>query len=247
MFEFTLAYTRPDGSAPVVGDADDARLFQFSAREDFNDHRHALSVGALLFDRGDFRAAAGKFTQDALWLFGGEGFEKYQRLQSSVTPAISKYFPDGGYYVMQNGQAHLFVDAGDIGMHGRGGHGHNDTLSFELWVHGQPLVVDSGTYCYSSDVQARQEFRGTSAHNTVVVDGREIAEFDSLWSVKEDRSDPRLLEWTSTPDRDILEVEHFGYRRLSSPVVHRRRFEFRKEINDLSFNRDDFFICLQSE
>lgn len=234
MFEFTLAYTRPDGSAPLVGDADDGRLFRFSAREDFNDHRHALAVGAILFHRSDFRAAAGSFLQDVLWLFGAEGFEKHQMLKGEQAPVISQAFPEGGFYVLRTEDTHVFVDAGDIGMHGRGGHGHNDTLSFELWVHGQPLVVDSGTYCYSSDVHARKEFRGTNAHNNVVIDAQEIAEFDSLWRLKEDRTHPRVLEWTSTPQQDVLEVEHFGYQRLRSPVVHRRRFEFRKEIFSLS-------------
>jgi uncharacterized heparinase superfamily protein len=225
MFEYVLAYTRPDGSAPAVGDADDARLFQFSAREDFNDHRHALSVGALLFDRPDFRSATERFTQDALWLFGGEGFEKHQRLQSSGTPILSRGFPDGGYYVMQNEYAHVFIDAGDIGMDGRGGHGHNDTFSFELWCDGSPLIVDSGTYTYSADVYERNEFRRTQAHNTLVIDKTEIADFTGLWSIRADETRPRLLCWNTETGRTTLEAEHSAYLSLPSHITHRRRFE----------------------
>ncbi|HTY36636.1 MAG TPA: alginate lyase family protein [Bacteroidota bacterium] len=228
MFEFTLAYTRPDGSSPTVGDADDARVFQFSAREDFNDHRHALSVGALMFDRADFRATVERFTQDALWLFGGEGFEKFQRLQSVEPSSLSKDFPDGGYYIMQSRQAHLFIDAGELGMRGRGGHGHNDTFSFELWCNGSPLIVDSGTFTYSSDVYLRNEFRRTQAHNTLVVDKTELAEFTGLWSVRADETRPKVLTWSSNPERDILEAEHFAYSSLPSKIVHRRRFDFAK-------------------
>ena len=225
MFEFVQAYTRPDGSAPAVGDADDARLFQFSAREDFNDHRHALSIGALLFDRADFRSATERFTQDALWLFGGEGFEKYQRLQSSRTPIPSRDFPDGGYYVMRNEHAHVFIDAGDIGMDGRGGHGHNDTFSFELWCDGSPLIVDSGTYTYSADVYVRNEFRRTQAHNTLVVDKTEIAHFTGLWSIRADGSHPRVLTWDPSADHARLEAEHLAYLSLPSRISHRRSFE----------------------
>lgn len=228
MFEFTLAYTRPDGSTPVVGDADDGRLFRFSAREDFNDHRHALAVGAILFHRPDFRAAAGSFYQDALWLLGAEGFEKHQMLKAEIAPARSHAFAGGGFYVLRSADAHVFVDAGDLGMRGRGGHGHNDTFSFELWCDGGPLIVDSGTFVYTADIQVRNEFRSTPAHNTVVVDGTELADFSTLWAVTADESYPKVLTWSTGAERDVLEAEHYAYLRLPSRITHRRRFEFHK-------------------
>jgi uncharacterized heparinase superfamily protein len=229
MIEFVQHYTRPDGSIPLIGDADDGRLFKFSMSENVNDHRHVLSVGAILFDRRDFRVAAGKFSQGALWFFGGEGFEKHQRLQGEPLQLNSRAFPDGGFYILRSSEAHVFVDAGDLGMMGRGGHGHNDTLSFELWAHGAPLIVDSGTYAYTFDTKARTEFRSTRAHNTVVVDACEIAEFAGLWRVKSDGTDPKVLEWNSSDRRDVLVAEHHGYRTLPSGVTHRRGFELNKQ------------------
>jgi uncharacterized heparinase superfamily protein len=233
MFEFVQHYTRPDGSVPLIGDADDGRLFKFSMSEDINDHRHVLSVGAILLDRRDFTVAAGKFAQDALWFFGGEGFEKHQRLQGEQLQLSSRAFPDGGFYILRSTDACLFVDAGDLGMMGRGGHGHNDTLSFELWAHEAPLIVDSGTYAYTFDAKARDEFRGTRAHNTLVVDGREIAEFAGLWRVKEDATNPKVLEWNANDRRDILIAEHHGYQGLASGVTHRRRLELKKQAFEL--------------
>ncbi|MGB2869705.1 MAG: alginate lyase family protein, partial [Bacteroidota bacterium] len=224
MFEFVAAYSRPDGSVPLFGDSDDGRLFRFIASGNVNDHRHALSVGAILFERPDFKSAAGRFHQDSLWLFGGEGFEVHQRLRSDASSPSSKSFPDGGFYCMQGKDMHVLVDAGDLGQKGMGGHGHNDVLSFELWAHGESLIVDSGTYAYTFDPIARQQFRGTRAHNTIVVDGIEIAEFDGLWRVHEDRTKPRVTEWSSSDEEDVLEAEHHAYETLSSPVVHRRRF-----------------------
>ena len=225
MFEFTLAYTRPDGSAPVVGDADDARLFQFSAREDFNNHRHALSVGALLFNRADFRAAASGFSQDALWLFGGEGFERHQKLEVSPILPISRGFPEGGFYVMRGDDSHVFIDVGDIGMKGRGGHGHNDTFGFELWCNGSAFIVDSGTFTYSGNVKLRNEFRSTAAHNTLMVDGKELADFTGLWSIRADETQPRVVRWVVENDRCILEAEHSAYLAMPSRIIHRRQFE----------------------
>ena len=39
----------------------------------------------------------------------------------------------------------MVIDAGEVGMRGIGGHGHDDVLSFDLWAAGAPLLVDSGT------------------------------------------------------------------------------------------------------
>ncbi|MBI4429738.1 MAG: alginate lyase family protein [Ignavibacteriales bacterium] len=231
MFEYVQQYTRPDGSIPLFGDADDGRLFRFVTGDDINDHRHALSVGAILFERSDFADAAGRFHQDALWLFGGEGFEICQRLRSAQQGQVlaSKAFPDGGFYIMRDKNVHVMIDAGDIGMKGWGGHGHNDILSFELWANGEPIIVDSGTYAYTFDVAARQEFRGIRAHNTVMIDGKEPARFVGLWMILRDKTRPRVTKWTAKDSTDILEAQHHAYQSLFSPVTHRRRFELNKQ------------------
>lgn len=239
MFEFVQSYTRPDGSIPLWGDADDGRLYRFQMNDDINDHRHALAVGAILFNRNDFKHAAGRFYQDALWLFGGEGFERWQSLRGKPEPLHSRAFADGGYYVMRTENVHVFIDAGELGLRERGGHGHNDTLSFELWINGFRLIIDPGTHGYTFDLDARQEFRSTRAHNAVTVDGQEIAEFDGLWTVKKDWTSPKVIQWRSDDVHDVLVAEHRGYTRLPHPVVHRRSFALNKETKTLEI-RDDF-------
>jgi hypothetical protein len=223
MFEFIAACTRPDGSVPQFGDADDGRLFRYHVTGEMNDHRDLLSAGAVLFRRGDFKARAGRFSQDALWLFGGEGFESYQRLSATGPVAQSRAFPQGGFYVLESPNAHITFDAGDIGQRGRGGHGHNDTLSFELWIDGAPLIVDPGTYCYTADQNERQAFRSVRSHNTISVDGREPAEFAGLWEIREDRTDPKVLTWEVGARSTVIEAEHRGFHSGSAPVTHRRR------------------------
>lgn len=229
MFEFVAQYTRPDGSIPLVGDADDGRLFRISMAQDINDHRHALAVGAILFRRSDFKSQAGRFDQEALWYFGGEGFEIYQMLQAPHEPPASRAFADGGFYIMRSESAHAFIDAGDLGMRGIGGHGHNDTLSFELWGNGSPLIVDSGTYGYTFDPAARNAFRGTAAHNTVMIDNTELADFAGLWSVREDPTKPVVLRWNTSSTEDLLVAEQFSYHRLPSKVTHQRTFRLLKQ------------------
>ncbi|MBE0557778.1 MAG: heparinase II/III-family protein [Proteobacteria bacterium] len=229
MFEFVLAYSRPDGSVPMIGDADDGRLFRLRLSEPISDHRHMLSIGAVLFRRGDFKGAAGSYSQDALFLLGAEGFERFLQIQADVRSPDSRRFAEGGFVIMRSSDLHLLADVGDIGMNGRGGHGHNDTLSFDLWARGAPLIVDPGTYVYTSDVAARQLFRSTRMHNTAVIAGREIAEFNGLWQITQDTTDPRVLRWESDARKDILVARHSGYGRLPIPVLHQRTFALEKE------------------
>ncbi len=86
--------------------------------------------------------------------------------------------PRAGIFVLANDRLHAVVRCGDVGQNGNGGHAHNDTLSFELSLDGRPLLLDSGTYVYTSDPRERNAFRGTAAHSTVVVAGEEINPID---------------------------------------------------------------------
>ena len=79
MIEFVMYYTKPDGTAPQIGDNDDGRLHILSNYGNWNrlDHRYLLSVGAVMFERQDFKAAAGEFHEEAFWLVGEEGLDSF--------------------------------------------------------------------------------------------------------------------------------------------------------------------------
>jgi len=80
MIEFVMYYTKPDGTAPQIGDNDDGRLHILSNYGNWNklDHRYLLSVGAVMFKREDFKQAAGEFHEEAFWLVGEEGLNIYK-------------------------------------------------------------------------------------------------------------------------------------------------------------------------
>ncbi|MBG0788793.1 MAG: alginate lyase family protein, partial [Anaerolineaceae bacterium] len=82
-------------------------------------------------------------------------------------------YPGMGLYLFRNDNYALSIRCGPIGQNGIGGHAHNDQLSLTLHVHGQPVIVDPGSYCYSSDPQTRMAFRSTASHNTLSVHGLE--------------------------------------------------------------------------
>src|SRR6185503_17185393 len=69
MCEFVQAYTKPDGRAPLIGDADDGRI-QILGTQQVGDHRYLLSHAAVLFERGDFKMSADRCWEETFWLLG---------------------------------------------------------------------------------------------------------------------------------------------------------------------------------
>ncbi|MCS6989454.1 MAG: heparinase II/III family protein [Chloroherpetonaceae bacterium] len=231
MLDFVFHYLKPDGSAPLVGDSDDGRFFNVNPDADLNNHLDLLSAASVVFSRADYKAFARNYSELALWLLGAEGFERFQRLPSQPLKRESKLFRNSGFAIMQSENAHVFIDAGELGKRGWGGHGHNDTFSFELFANGANFVTDSGTLCYTSDRALRNRFRSIRAHNGVMIDDEELAEFAGDFKVKKDPTRPRISKWESSADEDVLEAEHFAYRALPEPVAHKRRFHLKKREN----------------
>jgi hypothetical protein len=231
MYEFVLFVTRPDGRVPLVGDADDGRLYVLSdyGNWDRTDFRYLLSIGAVLFNRADMKAQAGEFSEDAFWLLGPGAIEAFVGLKPDGGDVQSRGFSDAGLYVMRHADRYLLACCGNVGTGGMGNHKHNDVLSFELHAGGKAFIVDPGTYVYTRNVDWRNLFRSTGYHNTVVVDGQEQNRFDSkkMFAMTPD-ADVIIHEWLSTPDGDRLDVEHTGYLRFEPPVRHRRKFVFHK-------------------
>lgn len=229
MTNFLMDILFPNGSAPAFGDGDDARGLWLRA-DCPSDYRALLALGADLFKRGDFKAAAGGLPEEVLWLLGTEGVTRFQELTLRQPDHGSIAYPAGGYYVMRGGWGAadpvLVFDCGPLG-HGPAGHGHADALSFQLFAGGFPFLVDSGTFSYNLDYSWRDAFRSTKAHNTVVVDGQDQSIPGDRMSWKS-MATARCHRWLSTRWFDLVDGEHDGYLRLPDPVMHRRIVVFFK-------------------
>jgi hypothetical protein len=117
---------------------------------------------------------------------------------------------------MHSDPLQVLADAGPFGP-GTAGHSHSDTLSIVARDGGEEILVDAGTYTYVSDPELRNWFRGSIAHNTLKVDGRDqaLAAAPFRWIGK---PEVEILEWTSTHERDLLDaVCRYG------GLTHRRR------------------------
>jgi uncharacterized heparinase superfamily protein len=117
------------------------------------------------------------------------------------------------------------VDAAPLGYLSIAAHGHADALAFVLSVGGHALLIDPGTYAYHTQERWRDYFKGTSAHNTVRVDGvdQSVSGGKFMW-LKHAKA--RCLSFQ--PERSIQEWRgsHDGYERLSDPVKVERALRY---------------------
>jgi uncharacterized heparinase superfamily protein len=217
MARFVAAYSREDGSAPLWGDADDGRALPFGGQH-VNDHRYLAALVGLGLDDAALIAAAAGPPAEAFWLCGPDAAERLGRSAPPAPP--SARFPASGVHVMRGDGDHVFIDCGPVGFAGRGGHGHNDCLSFEAALAGVPLIADCGAFVYSASVEWRNRFRGTAFHNTPMIDGEEQNRFphpEALWSLRDDAR-PTVIRWETGERRDVFAGSHAGYLRLARPV-----------------------------
>jgi hypothetical protein len=232
--EFSMALVQPDGRVPSIGGADDGKSIQLQHVR-FWDFRAFQAIGAVLFRRGDFKAVAGAFPEDAVWLLGRTGLDAFAALDA-VTPARQTALMSSGYYVCRSDWSpaadYVCFDCGEQAASARRDdvpssvHGHADCLSVVLWLKGRAVLVDPGFYCYNGDPHWEVHFRKTGAHNTAVVDGRDQSHHihKMAWSHV---FEPRLEEWQ--PANGWMVGSHDGYMRGESGVLHRRWVWLRRE------------------
>jgi hypothetical protein len=129
----------------------------------------------------------------------------------------TKLFRESGVVVMAAGGIQVVVDAGAFGP-GNAGHSHSDTLAILARRGDREVLIDAGTFTYVADPEARDWFRGSAAHNTVRVDGRDQATPAGPFRWVDP---PSVIVHEWNPDTNYLDVSC-----TSGDVSHRRRVQF---------------------
>ena len=128
---------------------------------------------------------------------------------------------ESGYRKVRWGKFELFIDVGEVGPDYQPGHAHADTFSFELYINGRPVIVDTGTSTYEVN-NSRFYERSTAAHNTVVISGQNSSQ---VWAGHRVARRARVKVLCDEEERVI--AVHDGYKRLG--CLHTRKVEKMKE------------------
>lgn len=193
--EFGMHIHRPDGEIPALSDSDTGSYLEL------------LDLAGKIFNRQDFLFVATK---------GEKGMMPTERNIS---------FESGGYYIQRSDwttdATYLIFDCGSLGD---GGHGHYDLLNVEISANGKPLIVDTGRFTYSEEGERnwRHFFKGTAAHNTVCIDGKDQINY-RRGKPKGEISSGRLIEHLSFENLDILCGEALS---PNYETIHTRRVFF---------------------
>jgi asparagine synthase (glutamine-hydrolysing) len=195
------------GQMPVYGSNDGALVLPLN-NCDFTDYRPLLQLGSHA-TRKQFLFEPGPWDEDIFWLYGETSFG--QGRGDNGIEALA--FPYGGTYLLKGPNSKAIIRCTD--PHSRPSHA--DQFHVDLWIRGQNIACDAGTYLYSGEGPWRNGLAHTAVHNTVTVDGLDQMKMLTRFTWT-DWSHGKVLRHEET----LWQGEHDGYQRLDDPVNHRR-------------------------
>jgi hypothetical protein len=206
------------GQMPVYGSNDGALVLPLN-NCDFNDYRPLLQLGWYITKK-EFLFEPGPWDEDVFWLCGVSRAAKSPQgersrsdsagaveVQAGKVPLTS--FPHGGTYLLHNTHSRAILRCTDFTSRPS----HADQLHMDLWLQGQDVAIDAGTYLYSGQGPWRNGLARTSVHNTVTVDGQDQMTMASRFTWT-NWSKGKVLKH----GKDAWQGEHDGYK----PVAHKR-------------------------
>lgn len=142
---------------------------------------------------------------------------------TAVSELQGQLLAASGYAVVDWPTNHrLIADLACVGPDYQPGHAHADTLSCELSLFGQRVLVNSGISQYGEDAERHRQ-RSTAAHNTLEIDSENSSEVWSGFRVAR-RARPFGVGVKECDSHVTLNASHDGYRRLAGKVTHQRQW-----------------------
>ena len=165
----------------------------------------------------------------------GLNFEDEENITAQENKHITiQHLKESGYIRLSSKNALALLDVAPIGPDYLPGHAHADTLSFELSIYDQRVIVNGGTSCYGLGVDRLRE-RETLSHSTVEINGQSSSEVWSGFRVAR-RAYPFDLDVFSDSSAAIISCSHDGYKRFPGKPIHRRTWKMSEnsiEIRDV--------------
>ena len=136
------------------------------------------------------------------------------------------YLQDSGYIRYESNGLVLIIDVAEVCPSYLPAHAHADTLSYEFSYKNQRIIVNSGTSQYDRSEQRNFE-RGTSAHSTLEIDGRNSSEVWDIFRVAK-RAKVSDICFKEKKGRLIISAKHDGFSKFKGKVFHKRKWVIKK-------------------
>jgi hypothetical protein len=216
---FLLDCVQPqNGQVPNYGNNDGALFFRF-ADQAYLDYRpqldalHVALFGSHVFDNQDIHECGQWFGLQA----------------SEIKPwqkAFVSRYDAGGFYLNQDGDAFTFLRC--AGYKDRPAQA--DNLHLDIWVNGENILRDAGSYKYNTLPELTRFFAGTAGHNTVM-----LGHFDQM------EKGPRFvwLKWNKLQKVNVVETEETwvfegsieAFAQVKTGIVFNRKVTKWKNVN----------------
>lgn len=132
-----------------------------------------------------------------------------------------------GFAVVRQGDFSVYVNLAPIAPSYQPGHAHADTLSCELSVGLERVLVNSGTSTYVKG-ELRNRQRSTAYHNTIEINGQNSSDTWDGFRVGR-RAEIGEIQWSSDATSNELSASHNGYRHLQGSPIHHRLWRLTDE------------------
>ena len=161
----------PDGTLPLFGPAAEPAPDKLS---------NLYAAAAVIFEEPCWKNLAGDFGVLPYLLLGEKGRTCFESLPNRPWRFDSQPGPKHGIVSLAGGnQSKLLINALPPIAHG----GHQDFLSYELYMAGQRVIVDSGAFSPEGETWNRY-FSSPLAHNILLVDDQGPGRFSSdSWGI----------------------------------------------------------------
>ena len=213
---FLDACTDPvSGKLPNYGSNDGALFFKLSD-DDFRVYRSQLD---------DLRAVLDGFTnynsKSSFWY----GIQPENREPNKISELNE--FKNSGYYIIQEENTKTFIRCGVY----KDRPYQSDNLHLDIWVDGENILRDNGSYKYNTDKQFLDYFNGCEGHNTVSVSGENQMQKGErfIWYdwVKDAKANLNEMQ-----DKFIFNGKIKGFKHLHSDISHQRIVTKVKGLNE---------------
>jgi hypothetical protein len=202
--------------SPRFGDGDDSTLFGSDPRPPL---LHALSMSSAVLDLSEVpgdSAAAGILRTHTNRRGAAEAESHRIALEAPISD--SELALQSWIATVRSGPAICTLRSGSLGYLPVAAHAHADLTSLVLSIDGAPLIVDPGTYCYDSHPAWRRHLRSSAAHNCMVLDATDQAEYwgPFLWGTD---ATAQVSSYLAGQRSSKATITHDGYRRLGYNTV----------------------------